>query len=182
MPSLANPNGTCPRNCSCSASSWMLPSNVQAIVCQVWTIRIRKRSPPRLLSSTGRKISPAQVHTGLLIASSLDTTVVMPSNDEGSPLDVDSTVLMPHVDLTVEDMPRMQVESSAVEEGPILTRSALKRLRVNQPQTTMTQYSMTHLKNNKTRKRTRKGSIPLQRSHLAVYSSSRISHVAGYSS
>jgi hypothetical protein len=36
-------------------SSWMLPSNVQAIVCQVWTIRIRKRLSPRLQSSTGRK-------------------------------------------------------------------------------------------------------------------------------
>jgi hypothetical protein len=62
----------------------------------------------------------------------------MPSDDEGSPLDVDSA--MPLVDLTVEDNPRMQVESLAVEEGPIVTRSALKRLRINQPQTTMTQY------------------------------------------
>jgi hypothetical protein len=48
---------------------------------------------------------------------------------------------MPHVDLTVEDNPRMQVESLAVEEGPIVTRSVLKRLRINQPQTTtMAQY------------------------------------------
>jgi hypothetical protein len=85
--------------------------------------------------------TPAMAQSPLSIASSSDTTVVMPSDDEGSPLDVDSTVvLMPHLDLTDEDNPRMQVESSAVEEGPILTRSALKRLRINQPQTTMTQY------------------------------------------
>jgi hypothetical protein len=88
--------------------------------------------------------TPAMAQSPLLIASSSDTTAVMPSNDEGSPLDVDYTVLMPHMDLNVEDNPRMQVESSAVEEGPILTRSALKRIRINQPQTTMTQYYGPH--------------------------------------
>jgi hypothetical protein len=41
---------------------------------------------------------------------------------------------MPGVDLTVEDEPLTQ------QQVPIITRSALKRLRINQPQTTMTQY------------------------------------------
>jgi hypothetical protein len=101
--------------------------------------------------------TPAMAQSPLTIASSSDTTVVMPSDDEGSPLDIDSaTVLMPHMDLTVEDNPRMQVESSAVEERPVGTRSAFKRLRINQPQTTMTQYcdppeEQQHKKKNKKR-------------------------------
>jgi hypothetical protein len=77
------------------------------------------------------------------IASDLDATVPMPSSeDEEAPLDVDSsTVLtMPNVGLPVEDNPDIQEEESKGEQGPILSRSALKRLHINQQQTTMTQY------------------------------------------
>jgi hypothetical protein len=56
-------------------------------------------------------VSAMAAQSPLSIALSSDATVLMPSNDEEGALHVDSTVLMPHVDLTVEDNPCMQVES-----------------------------------------------------------------------
>jgi hypothetical protein len=94
--------------------------------------------PPCMVYDIGQfvddAIDSAMDQSPLLLASDSDATVLMPSDDEEPPLDLNSTVLMPGVDLTVEDEPPTQ------QQVPIITRSALKRLRINQPQTTMTQY------------------------------------------
>jgi hypothetical protein len=77
---------------------------------------------------------PAMAQSPLSIALPSDATVLMPSNDEEAPLGLISTLLMPDVDLIVKDDPPTQ------QQGPIITRSALKHIHINQPQTTMKQY------------------------------------------
>jgi hypothetical protein len=65
------------------------------------------------------------------VASDSNATVLMPSSDDmEAPFDVP----------VEENPPRIQEEESEGEQGPILTRSPLKRERNNQPQTTITQY------------------------------------------
>ena len=88
-----------------------------------------------------------------------------------------------HFGVPVEENPSMQEEESKGEQGPILTRSALKRQRINQPQTTMTQYIIGPTGRTKEQEREhRNGSIPLEGRQLAVHSSSHICYVALYTS
>jgi hypothetical protein len=166
MPSVANPpvNGSCPRNCSCSALflnviiqrasstfSGLDQLDTQTMTSRATEIYWNEKSvqlsckldcslplPPCMVYDIGQyvedAIASAMDQSPLSIASDSDATVLMPSDDEEAPPDLNSTVLKPGVDLTVEDEPPTQ------QQVPIITRSALKRLRINQPQTTMTQY------------------------------------------
>jgi hypothetical protein len=126
MPSLANPNGTCPRNYNYSAlfldvtiqrTSNSMPGldhpDTETIIAKAADFYWKENSvqlgctldcslplPACMEDDIWQYVeaatTPAMAQSPLSIASSSDTTVVMPSDDKGSPLDVDSaTVLMP---------------------------------------------------------------------------------------
>jgi hypothetical protein len=157
MGCVANPpaNGSRPSNCSCPAlfldaiihrtsnsfprldqpDMEMMSSKASEIY---WKLKSSQLSceldcslplPPCMAYVIGPHIK-AVGQSLLSIALDLDATVLMSSSDdEEAPLHV-----------PVQENPSMQEEESKGEQGPILTRSTLKRQCINQPQNTMTQY------------------------------------------